>query len=61
VLPDLEHVLPRRIRPQRAVYPTHRWGVFHGWETKPFAIPASAQAILGGIVIGILALTRARR
>lgn len=55
VLPDLEHVLPRRIRPERAVYPTHRWGVLHGWEHKPLVLPAWAQAILGGIVIGVVA------
>ena len=60
VLPDLEHVLPRRIRPTRAIFPTHRWGVLHGWETKPLVIPAWAQAVLGGIVIGVVAMLRPR-
>lgn len=60
VLPDLEHVLPRRIRPSRAVFPTHRWGILHGWETKPLAIPAWLQATLGGMVIGAVALAGAR-
>lgn len=56
VLPDLEHVIPRRVRPSRAVFPTHRWSVLHGWETKPLALPAWAQATLGGLVIGVVAL-----
>jgi hypothetical protein len=55
VLPDLEHVLPRRIRPSTAIFPTHRWSRLHGWEHKPLAIPAWAQATLGGLVIGIVA------
>jgi hypothetical protein len=55
VLPDLEHVLPRRIRPATAIFPTHRWGRLHGWETKPLALPAWAQATLGGLVIGVVA------
>lgn len=55
VLPDLEHVLPRRIRPARALFPTHRWSALHGWETKPLALPAWAQAVLGGAAIGAMA------
>jgi hypothetical protein len=61
VLPDLEHVIPRAVRPSRAVFPTHRWGILHGWETKPLAIPAWLQGVLGGAVIGaVAALHRAR-
>lgn len=54
VLPDLEHVLPRKIRPRRAIYPTHRWSLLHGWETKPLAIPAWAQALVGGVITGAM-------
>jgi hypothetical protein len=58
VLPDLEHVLPRRIRPARALFPTHRFGSLHGWEHKPLVVPAWVQALLGGAVIGALATWR---
>lgn len=54
IVPDMEHVpqlLGLRTRP---VFPTHRFGVLHGWEIKPFAIPAWLQAVLGGAVIGAL-------
>lgn len=61
VLPDLEHVLPRGIRPARALFPTHRWAALHGWETKPLALPAWAQGTLGGLVIGVVALAGRRR
>ena len=60
VLPDLEHVLPRAVRPARAVFPTHRFSVLHGWETRPFAIPTWLQAVLGGLVIGAVAGARPR-
>jgi hypothetical protein len=60
VLPDLEHVLPAPIRPSRAIFPTHRWGILHGWETKPLTIPAWLQATLGGLVIGVIAAMRRR-
>jgi hypothetical protein len=54
IVPDMEHVpqvLGIRTPP---LFPTHRFGVLHGWETKPLAIPAWLQAILGGAVIGAL-------
>lgn len=54
VLPDLEH-LPKlfgvHVPP---LFPTHRWAVLHGWETKPLAIPAWLQAVVGGSVVGAL-------
>ncbi len=53
VVPDMEHVpklLGIRTPP---VFPTHRFGALHGWETKPLVIPAWLQAVLGGAVIGI--------
>ena len=61
IVPDMEH-LPQgiglRLKP---LFPTHRWGVLHGWETKPFAIPAWLQAVLGGAVIGAFAAILRRR
>lgn len=54
VLPDLEH-LPRRVGVRTpTLFPTHRIGALHGWETKPLAIPAWLQAVAGGAVIGVL-------
>lgn len=58
VLPDLEHVLPRRIRPRRAVFPTHRYAWTHGDEGLPLRVPAWAQAVLGGAVLGVLVAAR---
>jgi hypothetical protein len=62
VIPDLEHV-PRHFLgiETRPVFPTHRWGALHGWETKPLAIPAWLQAVLGGAVIGAIVATLRRR
>lgn len=61
VLPDLEH-LPKLVGIRTPpVFPTHRWGVLHGWETKPLAIPAWLQATLGGAIIGALVATLRRR
>jgi hypothetical protein len=60
VLPDLEHVLPRRVRPARGVFPTHRVERLHGWDSLPLAIPAWLQAIVGGAVIGAIALAARR-
>lgn len=57
-LPDLEHVLPRRLRPRRPMFPTHRVARLHGWESKPLAIPAWLQALVGGAVIGALVARR---
>jgi hypothetical protein len=54
IVPDMEHipqVLGIRTPP---LFPTHRVGALHGWETKPLAIPAWLQAVLGGAVIGLL-------
>lgn len=61
VLPDLEHI-PKHFfgRHTAPVFPTHRWGFLHGWETKPLAIPAWLQAVAGGAVIGALAARRRR-
>lgn len=61
IVPDMEHipqVLGLRTPP---LFPTHRWGMLHGWETKPLAIPAWLQAVLGGAVIGALAAILRRR
>ena len=61
VLPDLEHVLPRRIRPNAPIFPTHRVRWLHGWEDKPLALPAWVQATLGGAVIGAIAMALRQR
>lgn len=60
VIPDMEH-LPKLVGIDTPpVFPTHRWGVLHGWETKPLALPAWLQAMFGGAVIGAL-VASARR
>jgi hypothetical protein len=56
----MEH-LPQGIGKHVALFPTHRWGVLHGWETKPLAIPAWLQAVLGGAIIGAVAALVRRR
>jgi hypothetical protein len=62
VIPDLEHVPKHFFGLETApVFPTHRWGILHGWETKPLAIPAWVQAVLGGAVIGAIVATLRRR
>lgn len=60
VLPDLEHVLPKAIKPRRDIYPTHRYPMLHS-SNGALAIPAWAQAILGGAVIGAIVAGRRRR
>lgn len=53
VVPDMEHVPSLVGLRTPPLFPTHRFAVLHGWETKPLAIPAWLQAVLGGAVIGI--------
>ncbi len=61
IVPDMEHVPQLFGLRTPPLFPTHRFGVLHGWETKPLAIPAWLQAVLGGAVIGALAATLRRR
>jgi len=56
VLPDAEHILPHKLRSSRGWFPTHRFSWTHGWETKPLALPAWTQAMLGGAIIGVFAM-----
>ncbi len=51
VLPDGEHVLPARIKPQTALFPTHRISWMHASDV-PLGIPAWAQVVVGGAVLG---------
>ncbi len=60
VLPDLEHVLPQRIRPRRAIFPSHRFKLLHS-ENPNLAVPAWLQVVAGGAVIGTLVAVGARR
>ena len=53
VIPDLEH-LPQHFGLHLSLFPTHRFTWLHGWEWKPLALPAWAQAVIGGAVIGAL-------
>ncbi|MCW2923153.1 MAG: hypothetical protein JWM98_557 [Thermoleophilia bacterium] len=60
IVPDMEH-LPQKFGIfQPTLFPTHRIKWLHGWETKPLAIPAWVQAVVGGAVIGAFAMTRGR-
>lgn len=62
VVPDMEHAPAMLGLRTTALFPTHRYGILHGWETKPLAVPAWLQAVLGGAVIGaVAALRRAPR
>ncbi len=57
IVPDMEHI-PQLVGIRTPpLFPTHRWGILHGWETKPLALPAWLQAVLGGAVIGVLVAT----
>jgi hypothetical protein len=61
IVPDMEH-LPQGLGiRQPALFPTHRYGVTHGWEHKPFAIPAWLQAVLGGAIVGAIVAALRRR
>lgn len=60
VLPDTEHALPRRWGGGRDLYPTHRLTWAHSSDT-PLGLPAWAQVVLGGAVIGSLLFARRRR
>lgn len=57
VLPDLEHVLPKPVRSEEGLYPTHRIKWLHSSNT-PLALPAWAQVVLGGAVVGAFAMRR---
>jgi hypothetical protein len=57
VLPDGEHVLPRSLRPNRDLFPTHRFHSLHSSD-GPWSIPAAAQVVLAGAVIGAVAAQR---
>lgn len=58
VVPDMEHAPGILGLRTVALFPTHRYGALHGWETKPLAIPAWVQAVVGGAVIGAIAALR---
>lgn len=58
VLPDVEHVLPQRIRPSRELFPTHSIKWLHSSD-KAFNIPAWVQVVAGGAVVGALVFARA--
>ena len=60
IVPDMEHIPQLFGVHAPPLFPTHRYGVLHGWETKPLAIPAWLQAVLGGAVIGIFVALRRR-
>lgn len=55
VLPDVEHALPRPLR--RELYPTHRLKWTHSSDT-PLSIPAWAQVMIGGAVVGAFVMRR---
>ena len=55
VLPDAEHVLPAAIKPDGALYPTHRVDVLHSSDT-PLAAPAWLQVAVGGAALGFFAV-----
>lgn len=59
IVPDMEHI-PQQFGRRIALFPTHRYGRLHGWETKPLALPAWVQAVLGGAVIGVFVAFRRR-
>jgi hypothetical protein len=59
VLPDAEHVLPTSIKPERAMFPTHRYESLHASDGA-LAIPAWLQAIIGGAIVGALLMLRRR-
>ena len=60
IVPDMEHIPQIVGIRMNGIFPTHRFGVLHGWETKPLAIPAWLQAVLGGAVIVALVALRRR-
>lgn len=57
VLPDVEHVLPARLRSPRGYFPTHRFEWLHR-SGGPLAIPAWLQVVVGGAIIGAVAAGR---
>jgi hypothetical protein len=60
VLPDAEHVLPASIKPSSPVFPTHFIDILHASDTE-LSIPAWAQVMLGGAVVGMLVAARRRK
>ncbi len=60
IVPDMEHIPQQFGIRLPALFPTHSIGQLHGWETKPLAIPAWLQAVLGTAVIGIFVALRRR-
>jgi len=60
VLPDVEHVLPRRLREATGpLFPTHRFSWLH--NNGPLAVPAWLQVLGGGAVLGGLLARRRPR
>lgn len=57
VLPDLEHMLPPRMKPRRDLFPTHRFEWLHSSDGA-LAIPAWLQVLAGGAVIGAFVARR---
>jgi len=49
-VPDLEHVLPLPRPGGRKLFPSHR---FHGWH-RPGGVPAWAQLVAAGAILGVL-------
>lgn len=61
VLPDAEHVLPRRLRGGRGGwFPTHYFKALHSSDA-PLSLPPAWQAILGGGILGAFIFGRKRR
>jgi len=61
IVPDMEHIPAELGIRIPTLFPTHRYGRIHGWETKPLALPAWVQAVVGGAVIGAIAAAVTRR
>jgi hypothetical protein len=55
-LPDVEHVLPLPRPGGRKLFPTHR---IRGWH-RAGGVPAGAQLLAAGILLGVLIAPRAR-
>ena len=55
--PDVEHVLPLPRPGGRKLFPSHRR---HGWH-RPGGVPASAQLVAAGLLLGAVLAVAARR
>jgi hypothetical protein len=56
-VPDVEHVFPFPRPGGRKLFPSHR---FHGWH-RPGGVPAWAQLLAAGAILGALAAGEASR